>query len=192
MLFARFFICLLFLNPALLQASEVSRIGYGLELHQLTVHDPDGEVATTSGSSYINLYYSDYLWRDTRYLVQINSFESGIDAEVNKIGQDISSKGFFASIQKRLRLTRNFKPWLGGGLGYTTDEFSQRHNIDKDGFLINQLQDRNESSVNLLLNLTKEWELLDKMELSGQFQYRYPFGDGIESTSMSLALFYLM
>lgn len=179
---------ILFVNSA--HAMEGSRLGYGVSLRHLTVEDPDGNVPADNDFGFLNLFYFDEYARDSRYYVEFTMDDAKIDAKGNKIGQDISSSGIRASFQKRLRLGRFFKPWVGAGCGVFQEEFTQRHTIDSDGFLLNTFPDRDSTHIGLSVDASNEWELTDNFDLGIRLLYGLPLDDGTGGISLTAILLY--
>lgn len=171
-------------------AAEGSRLGYGLSLNNLTVEDPDGDVPSTTDLGFLNFYYIDALWRDTRYYAEFVYFKSDIDAEVNKIGQDVSSTGMRAVFQKRLRLGRHFKPWVGVGAGVFQEAFTLRHTVDSAGFLLTTYPDRDATSVVFSVDAVNEWQLTDRFDLGVRLLYALPLENGTRGLSATAMLLY--
>src|SRR3990172_1734705 len=178
----------LFVNSA--YATEGSRMGYGVSLRQLTVEDPDGDVPAKTDFVFLNLYYFDEYSRDTRYYVEFSLLDTDIDAEGNKIGQDIASTGIRTSFQKRLRLGRSFKPWVGAGAGIFQEEFTQRHTIDSDGFLLNTFPDRDSTHLVLSVDAGNEWQINDNFDLGVRLLYGLPLDDGTGGVSVTAILLF--
>lgn len=183
-----FILALLFVNSA--HAMDGSRLGYGVSLRHVTVEDPDGSVPAENEFGFLNLFYVDEYSRDTRYYVEFTMSDTDIDAKGNKIGQDISSTGIRTSFQKRLRLGRFFKPWVGAGAGIFQEEFTQRHTIDSDGFLLNTFPDRDTTHLVLSVDASSDWELTEILDLSVRLLYGLPLDDGTGGISLTAILLY--
>ncbi len=179
---------LLFVSAA--YAAEGGRLGYGISLQNVAVEDPDGDVPTESGIGFVNLYYFDEFRRDIRYYAEFVYFETDIDAKYQKIGQDISSTGIRAVLQKRLRLGRHFKPWVGLGGGLFREEFTQRHTIDQDGFLLSTLSARDITNFMVSVDAATEWELSNRFDLGVRLLYGLPLNDGTQLYSATAILMF--
>jgi len=172
------------------QAAEGARLGYGLSLSNVTVEDPDGNVPTSTDFGFLNFYFFDELWRDTRYYAEFVKLATDIDAEPSKIGQDISSTGLRTSFQKRWRLGRSFKPWIGLGIGVFQEEFTQRYTVDNAGFLLVTFPDRDVSSVMLSVDAMNEWSLSERFDIGVRLLYALPLDDGSKGISATAMLLY--
>ncbi len=139
-------------------AAHAGEFGVTVYGSSLSVDDSDG---STEGVSYLapfNGFYADSLKRDLKYQVEVFTDSVTLDAGVNQVGQQIKYQGLGVSLQRRLRLSSEMKPWVGVGLDYVDVRYRERHTVDQGGFLANRYPDRSESGVNLVLNAASYWE----------------------------------
>ncbi|KAF0190535.1 MAG: Uncharacterized protein FD165_2616 [Gammaproteobacteria bacterium] len=171
-------------------AADIGRFGYGLTLNQLTVDDPNGDGGDTIALGYLNFFYVGKLWRDTQYYAEFSHIESEITASGGTIGQDVSSTGFRAMLQERLRLSATLKPWVGAGLGVYQQEFTRRHTVDGGGFLTGTFPNRDVTQFVLSFDAMHEWAFNDAIDIALRLKYDLGFNDGVDGLSASVILLY--
>ncbi len=152
----------------LLMSSIVSardwKAGAGFGLSVNSVDDPEGSTALNFQPSYFNAIGTLKINRDRRLFLHLFYSDFDLENKRNKVSAQIKNLGLNASYQWRIRYSRQWKPWFGVGLGFSQDEFRSRFLLDQDGFIGQDLPDRQEDAVNLLINastILKRWLMLD-------------------------------
>lgn len=156
----RLFICLLLLfsTPSAFADDKTLRFGGQVSENSYSLTDPSGPTANGTGVSFGGLALYD-LNRNGRMLANLTKESYKLTASTTNVGQDVSAFGASLSYQKMWRLTRDFKPWFGVGIGYSAMSFKNRHTLTPTGLFSVPLANRDTSEFALLLNTNSEWEI---------------------------------
>lgn len=146
---------------SLSNAEDDLGIGIGLGVFLFSPDDPSGDADVTLSVTPLSIYYTTELGRDTRIMSNFTYLTYDVDASTTSIGQEVTRVSLTAMYQSRFRVSRSFKPWLGLGLTFGTEEFENRFTIDKDGFLDQSFANRKESGVALELDFTNDITLFN-------------------------------
>lgn len=154
------------------------------------VSDPDGPTGTAT--TIIPSLIATLDWdRDVRLFGQLYTDRYKLKPNgTSKIAQDVKQTGINTSVQYRLRVARDFRPWIGAGLGYAQNSFSKRYTVDKDGYLAARYPDRDESAINFVINAAISWEVNDRFRVALIPQYEYPINGSAKMLSVGLALLF--
>ena len=156
-----------------------SQFGLGASVGSVSIDDPDG----STGSSFV--IYPTFLYllnvsRDTRFVSDLLYLSYSLDASQSEIGQKVASLSISGVYEWKKRVSRDFKPWIGVGLGYGSNSSKNRHTVDADGFLDDSFADRNSSGVSVILDVSTDINLNHtNMLLRGNFTvptYKGPGG----------------
>lgn len=174
------FVCMPNVEAAAIgEFSTSGRIGYALAAPILFVDDPDGQTQTTYMLQPFNLVYTDRLVSTARFWSEVYYQEGTLDPTSKEIGQAIKRVGARLSIQSHLNLALPGKPWFGVGLQVEKENYSLRHTVDEDGFLLQTYPDRETLAVSVLVDAATEWRLSRRWDLSGKAAYAIPVNNGI-------------
>ena len=108
--------------------------------------------------------YQDHLHRDHRYYLELSHYEIHAKVAANKISQSITSTGLRVALQRRLRLSRAFKPWAGLGVGIFNQQFQDRREADSDGYLVRVHPDREDNVFMVSIDASHEWNVSDNVQ----------------------------
>jgi len=156
----------------------------------LTVDDPDG--STDSSQEFVALSAVAMIpfGRDDRWMTNITKYDFTLDASRNDIGQDVKSITVAGFYQRRLRLSRYFKPWIGIGPQIEFSDTTGRHTVDADGFLAQTFSDQDGVAYAVGLVASHEWQFSDHIDLGMNAQYLFSISDAIEGGSLGALLLY--
>jgi hypothetical protein len=169
---------------------NTARFGYALGMARLSIDDPDGATDTVTEVQPITFTYTNWLNGGYRYWSELYYQQTSLDASTTAIGQDIAQYGLRFSVQRNLPMGDNWTPWLGLGLDLSRSDYSKRHTVDSDGFLLERFSDRDETGLGLVINLVTEWGLRDDWYLSAKLEQIIPLGNGLKATSLSIGVLY--
>jgi hypothetical protein len=169
---------------------STARIGYGLGIGHISVDDPKGDSDTKWSPLPLNLIYTDWLTSDIRYWTEVFYYDSSLDAGTDKIGQNINHYGIRFSLQKSLRISPMWAPWFGAGLGFSHANYTDRHIIDNDGYLVESYPDREESLVALILNITNEWPVQHNWTIGAKLEQSIPVDNKLADFMATLIFVY--
>ena len=171
-------------------AEERWHIGALLGASAAAVDDPDGHTQTGGAVDVLNAMTTVDAGRDQRWVGQLFRHTARLDAGVDAIGQDITTSGATMAWQYRWRITRAWKPWLGGGLGLAHDRFRARHLVDRDGFLVRRFPDRTEDTVSVVVNTSTELARVGAWEIELHVQYGVPVTGSLSRLSVGIMVLY--
>lgn len=130
-----------------------------------TLDDPDGNTDPHSGTKPLNLLFAYNHGRDKRYFIEGYSYQYSLTSDLDKIGQRVDSRGINVTWQNKFRMTKNIKPWLGIGGGFSKNKFRVRETIDIDGFKDIVYEDRQKDYYLLIANLSTLHAINDDFDL---------------------------
>lgn len=160
--------------------TDAFRFGLMPTISNYTVVDPSGPTAQGSGFSFLSGIVIADAGRDGRFLGHIISDKFSISPSVTNIGQDVTRVGGSVSYQSMLRVTRGWKPWVGIGLGQSSETYKNRFKLSTQGGFSQPLTP-SQLSVNntsILVNTSTEWQFNKQWDMGMHLQYEQPIGDG--------------
>ena len=139
-------------------SDDVYRVGVSPGVYSITIDDPDGDTENASGFNFLQFIGTYNYGRDAQLFAHFFVDDYSLDPGVNTVGQDINGYGLSISYQKRLRLSRNFRPWIGAGIGMAQYDYKSRFTIDASGFLDQTFSNREENLFYITLNANTDWQ----------------------------------
>lgn len=187
----RLIICLIlacFTAPAFAEESSF-RFGGQVSANSFRLSDPDGPTASGSGSSFglIGLYDTG---RNARFKLDVTHYSYTLAGSTSNVGQEVSSTGGAISFQKMWRLSRDFKPWFGAGLGYASSTYRNRYTLTPSTLYSVPLKNRSSSDFAFLLNANAEWELNRDFNIGLQGQLTRAFGSSTSAFGVGIYIVY--
>ena len=186
-----FVFCILLPVLGRAEPSETLKFGWApFYSPNLTVDDPDG--STDSSHEFVALSAVALLpfGRDDRWMANITKYDFTLDASQNDIGQDVKSITVAGFYQRRLRLSRYFKPWVGIGPQIEFSDKTARHTVDADGFLAQTFSDQDGIAYAIGLVASHEWPLSDHIDVGVNAGYVFSISDAVEGGSLGALLLY--
>jgi hypothetical protein len=167
-----------------------TKIGFSPAYALFSIDDPDGDAKGFNGFQAVGLTTIHDMNNKYRLMSVFNYYKFSVDPSGEKIGQNVKGYQIGALVQHIIRVARGLNFYAGGGVAYTNADFTSRHNVDEDGYLLNRYHDRTESFCYLLANVSKEWEVTKSFEIGADVTYQYAIGDGFSGFKGALSLFY--
>lgn len=164
--------------------------GVGLSAYQLHVQDPKGSVNSARGINGLNIYYRQVVRRDVAYVLEGSMFETSASTGAGKISQSVHVAGMRLHLERKLRLSRTLKPWLGAGLGVFQQTFTDRRLADSDGFYQQSYPDRQRDALVLSVSLAHQWPISKHMRSGLSAMIETDAGDGVDRFSLTAQLWY--
>lgn len=152
------------------------------------IDDPKGDTASDPYFSFLNVIATFPYGRDQQVLFHFFHDRFKLDASTSEIGQKVSTLGTNASWQYRWRLARYFKPWIGGGIGFSNNRFKDRFLIDGDSFVVKEFSNRDERAISLILNAHSPIAEIGKVSLGALLQYEFPLRGTVSRLFFGLTL----
>jgi hypothetical protein len=182
---------LVFFSPSSLFAADDGG-GMGIQpmFFSLNIEDPNGDVDSTAGLYPLSAFYAIASSRDYRYLFDASYVSGEVDAGVKQVGQEFSATFFSGGMQKRFRLGRSWKPWVGASITYVSATYEKRHDIDSDGFLVAQYPDREETGFGLTITASSYWSLNDSFDLGFHALIDVPVNIDIQRAGIGVSLLF--
>lgn len=147
-------------------------VGWAVGATRHSLDDPDGPTASKSDTSTINALFIKPWGRDARLFAHFYSEDFSAKASPTDIGQKVETKGFLVSYQSLWRATTFFKPWVGIGVGISTTDYTARHHVDQNGFLIQTFPNISETNTHFAVNAAHEWAVGDNGHIGAMLQHR--------------------
>jgi hypothetical protein len=170
---------------------KTMRFGFMPEYTLYQINDPDGPTKQGANFSALSGIVIFDQGRDTRIFVHAATNYFKIPASTTNIGQSVKQTGIEVSYQKVLRVTRTIKPWLGVGLGYETEKYTNRYTLTPGGHLAQQFSDRSVESYPLVLTAAHQWKYDNDFDYGLHFQFAQPLtSDGARSLGVALYVVY--
>ena len=184
------FVLFLCLSGIVFGAEEQHGFGFQPSLLVLTLDDPAGETDSLETLVPLSLFYSLGSGRDLRYLAEATYVEGQVDAAVDRVGEGVTSSIIGISIQRRFRIARNWKPWLGGGVSYFNNRFENRHTIDSEGFLAEHYGNRSEDAFSATLTAASYWDVHESFDLGVHLVADLPYGSELRRVGVGVAVLF--
>lgn len=115
----------------------------------------------------------------------------GRNAGPNEQGLDYESQQFYLQYNRKFRLARYIKPWVGLGVVSNTITASNKFETDQDGFLLQAFPDRDSTELSALFSIKQEFFLSEKIAFVPQVRYEQAFADGPEGFSFAATFQYV-
>ena len=177
-------------NAVLGLPENTARLGYSLGIAKLDIDDPDGFTNTSYTVQPYKLIYTDWWQNGNRYWLEAFHQQTTIKPSEKFIGQHVKHTGVNFLIQKNYQINADIRPWLGMGMGFSVEQYSKRHTIDKEGFLLEKYSDRKTKSIGVLLNLVNEWQVSKTSTIGGSLFQRISLNR--EITESLFSVYYLV
>lgn len=125
--------------------------------------------------------------RDSRLFADVSYDKYSLTATQSDIGQDVSRTGGSVSYQTLLRVSRDWKPWAGIGLGAASESYKNRYTLSPGGFSIAaNPSERSLNALYLALSLSSEWQLNKSWNMGVHLKYEQPAGDGTKALRLGM------
>lgn len=172
-------------------AEGTFRFGLMPTISAFNVVDPNGPTETANAFGYTNAVMLVDMGRDDRLFSDLFYDRFSLSATTTNIGQDVTRTGGGVSYQTMFRFARSFKPWMGLGLGASSEGYKNRYTLSPGGFSIPASPV--ESSLNnvfVMLNASAEWQLNKSLDMGLHLQLEQPTGDGTRILRFGLYIVY--
>lgn len=169
---------------------STAKIGYAIGAAYVSVDDPQTDKAGEWAGQPLNLIYTDWLVTDIRYWTSLYYLKANLDASNGTAGQDAERYGLRLSLEKSIRLTRSWAPWFGIGIDISKANYSVRHTVDEDGFLLETFPDRSETTAALVFSALSEWSVARDWSVGLKLEQSVPATGDISEFLTSVAILY--
>ena len=167
------------------------RFGIMPTISIFNVEDPNGPTESANAFSYANLVMMADMGRDGRIMANMSYDRFSLSATQTSIGQDVSRMGGSVSYQTLWRVGRDFKPWIGLGLGAASDSYKGRYTLSPGGFSIAaNPTDRSLNEIFLVANASADWPMSKSLDMGIHLQLEQPAGDGTRVLRLGLYFIY--
>ncbi|HFE37236.1 MAG TPA: hypothetical protein ENK06_02295 [Gammaproteobacteria bacterium] len=166
------------------------QMGFGSYLNLVTANDAQGHTRRKISPQLGSLFITDWFIDDTRYLTELYASKYSFAAETGTIGEQVDNKGVRFSVQLNAKHGKYFSPWYGLGVDLSHTQYTKRHKIDSDGFLIAQYEDTTKAGINLLLNVLETWSVSSNIEVGAKLEYSIPLTQTIHGFSAGLLMIF--
>ena len=166
------------------------QFGFGTNLNLVSVNDRQGDTDSQFSAQSGSIYVTDWFLGETRYLGELYISKYLFEAEGNKTGEQVDSKGARFSVQYHGQHNKYFAPWYGVGIDISRTDFTKRHKVDSDGFLVREYDDLNKGSFNLIFNMMQSWSISADVDLGAKLEYSVPLGQTVNGFSASMLIIF--
>jgi len=169
---------------------STAKIGYAVGAAYVSVDDPQTSKTDEWASQPLSLIYTDWMVTDIRYWASLYYLKANLDATNKSAGQDAERFGVRFSLEKSIRLTQAWAPWFGIGIDVSKAEYSVRHTIDEEGFLLETFPDRSETTAAVVFSALSEWSLARDWSVGLKLEQSVPVTGDISEFLTSVAVLY--
>lgn len=187
----RLFIYLLLITSSASALADEDNWRYGLGMYATSsfVSDPFGGFSLGRGRAYSGMVMYN-VNRGNRIKFNLDTEADKIDASTTVVGESVVSSSANISLQHNLRLFREFKPWVGVGLGYADTKFSDRFYLTPSGAYSVPLENRTSADMTYVLCANNEWRFSGSKWSAGiEAQYSNTFLD--KSGSLRVGFYFI-
>lgn len=189
-----FVLCLiLLLGAGTTYANEDFRFGIMPTGSRYDVKDPDGSTSPENDLNPLSGVLIYNYGRDGRIFTHLYSASFSLKASPSDIGQDVTQVGLNATYQMMVRMARSFKPWIGLGLGYASEDYRNRHRITPEGHLApgSPYPSRKIDNYVGVLNASLEWQANRDWDVGAHLQVEEPISsDGARAFRLGVYFVY--
>jgi len=170
---------------------NTARYGMALGSAQIDIDEPDGGSPQASSTVPINLIVTDWLVSGSRYWLELFHVKNSYQASETIVGQNIRHTTLRAYIQKNLKVSPKFSPWLGAGLTVSQTRYSTRHTEASDGYLLQKLDDRSSNTLGFVINAVVDWEVKRNWFAGLKADQTFNFGNNLNARGAAMYFLYL-
>ncbi|MBL4866745.1 MAG: hypothetical protein JKY67_10265 [Pseudomonadales bacterium] len=180
---------ILFTSVSNAYSYQNSRYGASVNFGNLSVSDPSGSTESKS-KLFINGIMTLPMNRNYpnwRYWFDVSYTSFDLEPSITNLGQQVSSFSITSIAQKGFNVSSEFRPWIGLGLSLSLNDFENRFNIDRDGYIADHFSNRSETNLGAVFNVGLSlYPLKNGVFVGSNFSVFSPFDDGIELTKLSI------
>lgn len=154
-------------------------VGYGIGYDNLHVNAAIGNSTSATSTTPFHLFYMSRYARDARWYAEYSKSDFHFKGDVTNVGQNVSYTSLNAGWQTQFAVSRDFKPWLGLGLGGQSAKLSNRHTTLANGFLNQTFPDEEVSTLQWFVDASHDFALSEQTFLNTRIQYVSPTSNGV-------------
>ena len=128
--------------------------------------------------------------RDSRVFVQAQYAKYEFPGTTLLIGELVKAYSISTIFQSKFRVSRNFKPYLGFGLGLKNEEHSNRYTTDTQGFLAQSFDDESIVNITVDANITDDIDLFKTIKTGWSLRYSQPVSDGLKTIEAGIYILF--
>ena len=152
--------------------------------------EPEGDTSRETVFYPITFSATFEINRINRIVTDLRYVDFDVAAGDGGIGVTVEGYQLTTALQHQFRLSRHFKPWVGGGIVSSMIETSDRFRTDSEGFLVERFDDREETTMSAVAMLGLDWDLTRDWVLAAEARYERPFSDGLEGYGVAAGVRY--
>ena len=177
--------------PGIVSANVDMQIGYRANFSLFHVDDEVIGMNRTFLVQPFNVFSTGEIRRDLFWTSDLSWKPIKTSTASGGIAQKIAVAEIDFGLDYQWRLSRQFKPRLGVGVGYTNSRYSNRYTTDPDGFLLDRYDDDNKNNFLVYLNASHYWTISREWALGANLRGTLPFNfTAINDTSIGLSGLY--
>lgn len=125
--------------------------------------------------------------RDKNAVLGLSYYSYSLEASTNQVGQNVSGYSIHGAYSQRIPISREVKNlWGAVGLRFYQLDRSERHTIDKDGYLQNSFGKEVSGGMSLLLSGDYEFIKTKSYSFSAGIFSEHSLGDSLSSYGITV------
>lgn len=152
--------------------------------------EPEGDTARETVVYPLTLSATFNINRINRIVTDFRYVDFDVAAGNGGIGVTVEGYQLTTALQHHFRLSRHFRPWVGGGIVSSMIDTTDRFRTDSDGFLVERFDDREETTMSGVAMVGMDWDLTRDWRLAAEARYERPFSDGLEGYGVAAGIRY--
>jgi len=172
------------------QSDSLVQLGFGTKISRVSVSDDIGQSNKINSTQALSIYFTNIYKKNIRYLSEVYIANYAFEADASHIGQEVSDMGFRFSVLMNKKLFEDLSPWYGAGFDFSNSSYKKRHDVDSDGFLLNEYRSESKPSLRILLNLMEKWRINSDLDIAVKFEYILPITDSVGGVSLGFIIFF--
>ena len=176
-----------------LSSSALAEEGFSVSVNStlagISYEDTDGKTDTSSMAIPLTFAVDYVLDRSNKISASWRLIDNRIKAKVGKVGATLNGHQLSLSWLRKMRLTRYVQPSLGFGVRSSFIEATNKFSIDDEGFLLNMLNDTEDTYLSAMLSVTNDWKISDQgWRFNTGFDYDLPLDNGIQGFTLLVGI----
>jgi len=168
-------------------SSDEFNYGFYPSIGLYSVNDPEGKTEQKAVFQLIDVFAAYELYRDSRLYLEVALMDEKFEPSISEVGTKIKSTDFTVQYQWRYRVSKSFKPWLGIGGMFSNVKYTNRHLVDRNGYLAKEFEPIEQKETALSVSMMLENEIAFGSIIYG-ISYKASLDDGRSGVSFNVGL----
>ncbi len=164
------------------------QLGYAFGYNRLDIQEPGGSTVPVTAAHGVNLLFASRLPQQHRLWLNAHLQALDIDADSDRTGQHVRQTGLGIYLQRRVLLPGAAALWTGIGGDLSSIEYTHRHLVDDEGYLIQTLPPRKQRRARFAINGVAQFKFENDLEGGVKLEHIFDSGSGLQETSLAAVL----